>query len=71
MLDEELIAAAKLVDAVGEVKRARWESPRIASLDLHRRVRKLREAHGWSPLEEHTKAIAAALLGSARPRGTT
>lgn len=69
--DAELINAMNLVRASGEVERARVERPRIASLDLHRRVRTLRDEGQWKPSKEHEEAIAADILGSKRPPGTS
>jgi hypothetical protein len=69
--DDETHNAAQLMWVGGEIELERLQTPKVTNVDLHRRVKQLKSGRYWKPSEAETDAIAADLLGSARPPGTS
>jgi hypothetical protein len=63
--------AAELMWTGGEIDRERLETPKVTNFDLRHRVKSLKSENPWTLSEAETSAIAADLLGSTPPPGTT
>jgi hypothetical protein len=69
--EADLRHAGELTWVAGEIERERQKTPDVTNFDLHRRVRSLKSESQWEPSEAENAAIAADLLGPARPPGTS
>ena len=67
----EMRNAAELMWVHGKIKRERLETPNVANVALHRRIKELKRENQWKPSKAEADAIAADLLGSARSPGTS
>jgi hypothetical protein len=69
--EADLHHAGELTWVAGEIERERQKTPDVTNFDLHRRVRTLKSESQWGLSEAENAAIAADLLGPARPTGTS
>jgi hypothetical protein len=69
--DASMHNVAELIWVDREIERERLKTPKVANADLHRRIKKLKSESQWKPSKAEADAIAADLLGSARPPGTS
>jgi hypothetical protein len=68
--DEEMANAAAHLWIHGEIEQERRETPKVTNIALHRRVKQMK-GEQWTPSQAEKEAIAADLMGSARPPGTS
>jgi hypothetical protein len=68
--DEQMERVADQLWVHDQIAQERLETPRVTDIDLHRRVKRLK-GERWTPSETEKAAIAADLLGAARPTGTS
>jgi hypothetical protein len=67
---EELAKAAELVAVTGAIESERLSGSNITNVDLHRRVRQLKNEGRWKLSDAEQEAVTVDLLGAARPSGT-
>jgi hypothetical protein len=67
---EELVNAAELVAVTGAIEGERLSGSNITNVDLHRRVRQLKNEGQWKLSDAEREAVTVDLLGAARPSGT-
>jgi hypothetical protein len=67
---EDLKLIPELMSTDEAIRRERTNNPKVANMELHRRSRRLKSEEWWDVPEEDRRAIAADLLGPARPAGT-
>jgi hypothetical protein len=68
--DEQMANTAEHMWIDGQIAQEQLETPGVTNIDLHRRVKRLK-GERWTPSEAEKAAIAADLLGAARPTGTS
>ena len=68
--EEQLANASAELWVHHQIAQERRETPGVTNIDLHRRVRQLK-GERWMPSGAEKAAIAADLLGAARPTGTS